>query len=109
MMKEEVRQAVLEILRGLVLIGSAREIGMENPLGEQGLGLDSLALVEFVTALEKRFGVEIPDSIWTDRGELSPENFVDLIAQLQTRPRPAASREKSGAEFVGAANDSYSE
>ena len=83
MTREEVRTEVLRILRLCVLSGSTREIVMHEPLGNQGLGLDSLALVEFVSAVEKSFRVEIPDSIWTDRGALSPDDFVDLILGMQ--------------------------
>lgn len=38
------------------------EIGENESLFEDGLGLDSVAIVEFVTLLEDRFGVEFSDT-----------------------------------------------
>ncbi len=48
--------------------------------GELGVGLDSLALVQFVAALEKQFHVEVPDDIWTARRQLTLGDFVEIIA-----------------------------
>jgi len=84
---------VVSVLRRVALGGSDREIRSTDPLGEFGLGLDSLALIGFITALENRFGIEIPETIWVDRGQLSLKDLVDLIAEsvdetdLPTPPR----------------------
>lgn len=72
---------VISVLRRVALGGSDREIKITDPLGEFGLGLDSLALIGFITALENRFGIEIPETIWVDRGQLSLQDLVDLIAE----------------------------
>lgn len=72
-------QEVIQLLRR-TLSGSSREINVDDPLGELGLGLDSLTLIEFVTVLENRFQVVIPESIWTEKGQLSLRTFVDVIA-----------------------------
>jgi acyl carrier protein/GNAT superfamily N-acetyltransferase len=104
--RDEIRIALLALLRERVLGGSDREIDPGSPLGEQGLGLDSLALLEFVTATEQKFDIEFPDSIWTDRGALSPESFIDLILEYQERSPGSAHRPGSGTEKVGSATDS---
>lgn len=104
---EEVRNEVLRILRLCVLGGSTREIAMDEPMGAQGLGLDSLALVEFVAAVEKSFQVEIPDSIWTDRGALSPADFVKLILELQPHSIAPAEGNSTRRSNEYAANRSY--
>lgn len=49
------------------------EIGNEDPLLEQGL-VDSLHLVELVSGLQERAGVEV------DADDLVPENFESLNA-----------------------------
>jgi acyl carrier protein len=76
-----IEEAVLSTLRECSLGGSDREVSLSDPLGELGLGLDSLALLEFVTALEKKFRIQFPDDIWTDRGDLTLGHFVQLIAE----------------------------
>ena len=84
MTSEPVALAVLQLLRHTALSGSNRQIDVHDPLGELGLGLDSLALIEFVTALEKRFQVIIPETIWTERGQLTLQHFIDTVAKSKT-------------------------
>jgi acyl carrier protein/GNAT superfamily N-acetyltransferase len=79
MNRTDVEKQLVDVLRRSSLSGSDREIDLGDPLGEQGLGLDSLALVEFVTAVENRFQVELPDEIWTERDKLSIRHCADLI------------------------------
>jgi len=81
MNRSHIEQEVARILRAASLSGSDREISLADPIGELGLGLDSLALVEFVTALEKEFQIPMPDDIWTARGQLTPNHFVEIIAE----------------------------
>lgn len=88
MSRDQIQQDVIRILRQTSLAGSDRDIGLHEPLGELGLGLDSLALVEFATALEKRFQVELPDQIWTDRGQLAVHHFVEAV--VDASPSPSA-------------------
>src|SRR5262245_59138616 len=70
---------VVEVLRSCILNGSDRDLPVDQPLGHLGLGLDSLAVVEFVTALEKRYRVVFPDSLWTDRGQFTIRGLADVI------------------------------
>ena len=65
-----------------------REIPLDQPLGELGVGLDSLALVNLLTAVEAAFQVELSDDIWTERGPLS----VNDLAEIVRSTRPAAAR-----------------
>ena len=81
MSKVNVEREVVRILRQIALSGSDREISLDDPLGELGLGLDSLALVEFAVALEKRFEIDLPDNIWSERGQLTLQHFVDSIME----------------------------
>ena len=50
-------------------VDAARELPPEEPLG--ALGLDSLAIVNAVAAVEGRFGRELPDALWDDRRGIS--------------------------------------
>lgn len=62
---------------------------MRVPLGENGLGLDSLALVEFVLSVEKTYGTQVPDTIWANAGALDLQYFADLVAVAASRKGPA--------------------
>jgi acyl carrier protein/GNAT superfamily N-acetyltransferase len=79
--------AVINVLRDSALLGRDRDINTHERLGELGLGLDSLALLQFVLALEKRFDVVIPESIWTERGQLTVQHFVEAVGAAADEPR----------------------
>lgn len=81
MIHARLEKEVISVLRHVALGGSDREIRASDPLGEFGLGLDSLALIAFITALENRFSIEIPETIWVDRGQLSLRDLVELISE----------------------------
>ena len=75
---EEVLAEVTRIVRGATGIGPARELPPEEPLG--ALGLDSLALVNAVAAVEAAFGSELPDALWEDRGVISIASLAAAVA-----------------------------
>lgn len=87
MSRDAVEQEITRIVRDELLLGSERPIPPDKALGEAGVGLDSLALVNLLTAVEADFGVDLPDDIWTARGPLSLNDLVDVVA---TTPRTAA-------------------
>ena len=80
-------QEIVRIIRDELLLGSERAIPFDQPLGELGVGLDSLALVNLMTAVEAAFGVELSDDIWTERGPLSVDDLAELV---RSAPRTAA-------------------
>ena len=57
-LKQEVKQALVRSLR---LPIPAEEIGDSTPLFGEGLGLDSIDVLELVLELERSFGVAIRD------------------------------------------------
>jgi acyl carrier protein/GNAT superfamily N-acetyltransferase len=79
----EVQGEIVSILRRCALGGRAGEIPIDEPLGHAELRFDSLAFVEFVSAIETRFGVELPDSIWRNRDEISVRRLVELVSAAQ--------------------------
>jgi acyl carrier protein/GNAT superfamily N-acetyltransferase len=87
-------QEIARIVRHELLFGSERPIPFDEPLGELGLGLDSLALVNLLTAVEAEFGVELSDDIWTERGPLSIDDLADLVRSApRTAARPTIDRD----------------
>jgi acyl carrier protein len=62
MARDELEDGLAEVLGTVAGIDRA-DIAPEKPYTE-GLGIDSLAMVEVVVAVEDRFGVLIPDDDW---------------------------------------------
>jgi acyl carrier protein/GNAT superfamily N-acetyltransferase len=87
--REAAQQEILRIVREEVLLGSERSIPLDAPLGELGLGLDSLGLVKLLTAVEATFGIDLPDDIWIARGPLSVVDLADLVAAAPEREAAA--------------------
>lgn len=90
MQKQEITAQVIDLLRQTALSGSSREIDPETPLGSQGLGLDSLALIEFTTVLERQYQIQMPDDLWAAGGQLTLARFIEIIAATHTSATPAA-------------------
>ena len=58
-LKKQIKQMLVE---NLMLQITADQIGDDQPLfGPEGLGLDSVDALQVVVALEKNFGLKIPD------------------------------------------------
>jgi GNAT superfamily N-acetyltransferase len=72
---------VAVVVRRATALGDARSLVVDEPLG--ALGLDSLALVNAVAAVEEAFSCELPDSLWEDRRGIS---IASLAAAVDTAP-----------------------
>src|SRR3546814_13386377 len=72
----------LDVLREeIATIARVREVGADTSI-TQDLGLDSLAVMNFVMALEDRFNVSIPMDRYVDVDTVGP-----LAAVIQTFPQ----------------------
>ncbi len=87
MRRAEIQQSLIELLRTCALSGSDRPVDPTIPLGGLGIGLDSLAMVQFLTAVESNYKIELPDDLWVTRESLSIDTFVEEI--LHQTPAPA--------------------
>jgi acyl carrier protein len=87
--RQSIERDVAGVLRDHVLLDSDREIAFDAPLGP-GAGLDSLGLMEFLAALEEKFDVDFPDSLWTDRREFTLRRLVDHIHATRPDSDPVA-------------------
>jgi len=76
-MMELIENELTEILRSQSKLGADRRIAPDQPLSS--LGLDSLSLLNFLLAAEQRFGMELPDGVWSSKGSLTLRRFVDII------------------------------
>jgi acyl carrier protein len=75
-LKTEVKRAIVESLR---LPISVEEIGDSTSLFGEGLGLDSIDVLELVLEMERRFGVSITDDETGQRVLRSVDTIADFI------------------------------
>ena len=83
-LKAEIKQAIIRSLR---LPLTADQIGDDTPLFGEGLGLDSIDVLELVLELERSFGVVIGD----ERTGMEVLRSVDTIAAFIMKQRADAS------------------
>ena len=82
-LKTEIKQAIVRCLR---LPISPEEIGNETPLFfEEGLGLDSIDVLELVLELERSFGVAIRDEETGTVALRSVDTIHDFILRERAR------------------------
>ena len=85
---EELLAEVARIVRASTAVDSTRELPAEEPL--VALGLDSLALVNAVAAVEAAFGSELPDALWEDRRGVSLASLAAAVASVAPSLPPVA-------------------
>jgi acyl carrier protein len=76
-LKEEIKKAIVRSLR---LPIAPADIGDSTPLFGEGLGLDSIDVLELVLELERAFGVAITDEETGARVLRSVDTIADFIA-----------------------------
>lgn len=88
MITRTAEEEITRILREDFLFGSDRPIPLDAPFGELGLGLDSLAVLNFVIAVENAFVVQLPDEILAAQRSLTVSRLAVLVARSPSvRPR----------------------
>ena len=78
---EELIAEVTRIVREASGVGAGRELPCEEPLGS--LGLDSLAIVNVVAAVEGRYARELPDALWDDRRGISIASLAAAVGHAE--------------------------
>lgn len=76
---EQVKQLIIDALRieGM----SPADIDSDAPLFGEGLGLDSIDALQLVVAMEKSFGVVVPDAATGTKVFQSVRTMADYIAE----------------------------
>ena len=79
---EKVKQMIIDSLRieGMV----PNEIESDAPLFGEGLGLDSIDALQLVVAMEKEFGVVVPDAATGTTVFASVRSMAGYIAEHRT-------------------------
>ena len=81
-LKREIKKAIVASLR---LPISADDIGDSTPLFGEGLGLDSIDVLELVLELERSFGVAITDEETGTRVLRSVDSIAEFITSRRSR------------------------
>ena len=81
-LKVEIKQALVRSLR---LPMTPEEIGDSIPLFGEGLGLDSIDVLELVLELERSFGVSILDEETGKRALRSVDTIAEFIADERAK------------------------
>jgi acyl carrier protein len=76
-LEDEIKQAIVRSLR---LPITPQEIGTSMPLFDEGLGLDSIDVLELVLEFERAFGVSITDEEMGAKIFRSVESIAAFIA-----------------------------
>lgn len=84
-MSELTEQLKDQIIEQLNLEDVAKEdIGTEDPLFEEGLGLDSIDALELIVLIEKEYGIKIQDPEKGKKILHSVRTMADFIEQNRT-------------------------
>jgi len=76
---ETVKQMIIDALR---IEGMApADIETDSPLFGEGLGLDSIDALQLVVAMEKQFGVVVPDAATGTKVFRSVRSMAEYIAE----------------------------
>ena len=59
--------------------GSTRDVDFDAPLGEHGVGVDSLGLVQFMLALETAYQLRVPVEFWARADQVSLRKCVEIV------------------------------
>ena len=82
-LQKEIREFVLStIIEDMNHPLDTDEITNDSPMGTGGIDLDSLSLIELTMRLERRFGVEFPD---TDIEPVGAMTLGDLVTDVVGR------------------------
>jgi acyl carrier protein/GNAT superfamily N-acetyltransferase len=87
--RADVERQVVHLVRDGLLGGTDRPIRLDVPLGQTGVGLDSLGILQFIIAVETEFGIAVPDDFLTSHGSVTVAEIVDLVIASAPAPEPA--------------------
>jgi acyl carrier protein len=59
--------------------GVQRPVSLNEPLGAEGLGLDSVARLDLLGKIEKQCGVKVPEKYWGTKPLDSLRHLLDVI------------------------------
>ncbi|WP_030382861.1 MULTISPECIES: acyl carrier protein [unclassified Streptomyces] len=82
-MRDEIREFVLTTIREVMNLPLPEDLTDDTPLGEGGLGLESLSRLELMIQLESAYGIEVPEADSDAQENATLGEFVDAVAALR--------------------------
>ncbi len=58
-----------------------RNVSLDSPLSQAGLGLDSVACLELLAEIERRCEARIPERYWGEVPKMTLGDLVDLVVR----------------------------
>ncbi len=77
----DISQKLTTLLHMGVFGDDRRHFETNEPLGEHGVGLDSLGLVQFLSKAEAEFSIEVPTEVWSEADQITIEDFAAVVLQ----------------------------
>ena len=75
-------ERVVELFRDYCLTHAINaDFALDTALGESGVGLSSLKIIEFMNVLEDELGVEIPERYWDTRQVDTLGSLIGIVAK----------------------------
>ncbi|MEU8436240.1 acyl carrier protein [Streptomyces sp. NPDC029216] len=84
-MHDETRAFVLSVVRDVINLPLPDETDDLTPLGDEGLGLESLATIELMLQLEGEYGIELPESELDPKVVSTLGELVAVVVERRTR------------------------
>ncbi len=82
MNRDTIRDKLIHILENKVLQYPVPSLAEDEPLGEEGLGLDSLSFLKMLSEIEAGFGVSIDDEHWDYKMLNTVKKMVEYLEAL---------------------------
>ncbi|MGJ6968491.1 acyl carrier protein [Streptosporangium sp. G11] len=82
--KQEILAFVIHIIEDVVGITLGDDIGESTPVGPQGLGLESISMLEVLVQLEREYEITLPDEAMDELLSGTLGGFVDEVVKYRS-------------------------
>ena len=80
--RHEIEQQVEEIVLEVIVTAKEDDLNLDTKLGADGLGADSLDIMEIAMHLEKTFGITITDYQMNDMQSYTVEQLCNMVEDM---------------------------
>ena len=80
--RHEIEQQVEEIVLEVIVTATEDDVKLDTKIGGDGLGADSLDIMEIAMHMEKTFGISITDYQMNEMQNYTIEQLCDMVEQM---------------------------
>ena len=80
--RHEIEQQVEEIVLSVIVTAEEKDLNLDTKLGADGLGADSLDIMEIAMHIEKTFGITITDYQMNDMQSYTVEQLCNMVEDM---------------------------